>query len=146
MVYNRAGNSSSTSYQSTSIMTWSKILFNFKNFIQVKRCNTIQKEQRSRNLETFRKSGTQLSEKHFSKRICIKYIIAFDLLPSSRKLKAAFRPRIEDLLYTDYDILMIKNILSVSNKTWLKQISQLTCKLQFCVVGTRYEKSIDVCS
>lgn len=73
-------------------------------------------------------------------------MIAFDLLPCPRKLKEAFRPRIEDLLYTEYSILMIKNILSVSNKSWLKQLSQLMCKLQFCIVGTRYKKNADVCS
>jgi len=46
-----------------------------------------------------------------------KFMIAFGLRPCPRKLKAAFRPRIEDLLYTEYNILMIKAVLSVSNKS-----------------------------
>ena len=76
----------------------------------------------------------------------MKFMIAFHLPPCPGKLQEAFRPRIEDLLYTEYNILMIKNILSVSNESWLKQLSQLTCTLQFCVIGTRWKKSADGCS
>lgn len=51
------------------------------------------------------------------------------------KLQEVFRPRTEDVLFKKYNVLTVKIIFSVNNKSRL-QLSQVMCALQFCATGT----------